>query len=94
MGDKNNLVRVTTTDVLAKTGHGVLKAIYEDTSGDHIFNIYDGVNTCGELLFSVDEDSPNSAHMFSAPYINHPLKTGLFIDALSGTTGSIVIIFE
>jgi hypothetical protein len=94
MGDKNNLSRITTCAVLVKGGHAIIKAIYVDTPGDEIINIYDGINTCGELLFSIDEDQPAAGHLFSAPYINHPCNLGIFVDVLSGTTGSIVIVYE
>ena len=42
MGDKNNLVEVTITDTLAKTGHGILKAAYVTESGDNTWIIRDG----------------------------------------------------
>lgn len=94
MGDKNQLSRVTTTDTIAKTGHGVLKAIYIDTPGDIIFRVYDGITAAGALLFEIDTDSATSGHLFTAPYINHPVNTGIFIDVVSGTTGSLVVIYE
>lgn len=94
MGDKNQLVRVTTNSVTAKTGHGALKAIYIDTPGDIIFNVRDSTADTGDILFSIDTDSATSGHLFTAPYINHPFNTGLRIEVLSGTTGSLVAIFE
>lgn len=36
----------------------------------------------------------NANNHFSAPYINHPVNTGIFIDAVSGTTGTITVIYE
>jgi hypothetical protein len=42
MGDKNQLVEVTTTDVLAKTGHGILKALYVTETGDNTWVVRDG----------------------------------------------------
>jgi len=36
----------------------------------------------------------NANNHFSAPYINHPVKVGIFVDAISGTSGTISIVYE
>jgi hypothetical protein len=94
MGDKNNLLRVTSTSANAKVGHGILKALYVDTPGDIIYNIRDATTDAGDILFQIDLDSATSGHMFTAPYINHPCSVGIRAQVVSGTTGSIVLIYE
>ena len=51
-------------------------------------------NGDGDQLFVIDLDSATSGHMFTAPYINHPVSRGLHILRVSGTTGSIVAVYE
>jgi hypothetical protein len=46
MGDKNNIVEVECTDTVAKTGHGVIKAIYAQP-GDRVWVVRDGVSVGG-----------------------------------------------
>ena len=94
MGDKNNLARITTTSTTVKTGHGILKAIYVDTPGDRVFNIRDSTADTLDILFQIDLGSLTPGFMFSAPYINHPCSIGIRVQEVSGTTGSIVVIFE
>ena len=94
MGDKNNLVRVTCTSITTKTGHGILKAAYVDTPGDIIFRIRDNTADSGDILFEIDTDSATSGHLFNAPYINHPVSLGIRIQVVSGSSGSLVVIYE
>ena len=94
MGDKNQLSRVTTTSTTAKTGHGILKALYVDTPGDIIFNIRDNTGDAGDILFAVDLTDATGGFLFSAPYINHAFSLGLRVQVVSGATGSIVAIYE
>lgn len=90
MGDKNNTSFVTSSNTLAKTGHGVLKAIYQTQTGDRIFSIYDGTSAAGTLIVSTEAGT--GVHLL--PYINHPVKDGLFINVDSGTTGSVLVVYE
>ena len=92
MGDKNQIVAVTDTDTLAKTGHGIIKAIYETTGGDRTWVIRDGTTAGGTALFTITQGTNNR---FEAPYINHPVRDGLFIDnTAAGTGGEILVVFE
>lgn len=90
MGDKNNVSYVTCADVLAKTGHGVIKSVYQATTGDRVFSIYDGTTCSGTLILTTEAGTG----VHTMPYINHPVKDGLFINVDSGTTGSILIVYE
>lgn len=45
MGDKNNIIEVTITDTIVKTGHGILKALYVTVAGDNTWIIRDGVSS-------------------------------------------------
>jgi len=45
----------------------------------------------GALVMTV---TGNANNHFSAPYINHPVNTGIFVDAISGTSGTITIVYE
>lgn len=89
MGDKNQIKAVTGTDVLCKTGHGILKAIYVTDVGDYAFTVRDGTSAAGTALFTMTAESG-----VFLPYINTPFNTGLFIDNTGGANGAILVIFE
>ena len=89
MGDKNNAVEVVGTDVLAKSGHAILKSIYVTTSGDRTYTIRDGTSAAGTAIFTMTANVAGSM-----PYINHPFRDGLFIDNTGGTSGTLLVIFE
>jgi len=93
MGDKNRTVRVEGVSTQAKTGHGILKAIYMPTPGDRIWEIIDGTADCDATLFSIDGVSITQPPL-SLPYINRPVNTGLRIQVVSGATGEILVVFE
>jgi len=89
MGDKNNVVAAT-ADLLVKTGHGIIKAIYVTQAGDRIFTIRDGIAAGGgDALFAID-----TSDLVLMPYINHPVNAGLFADSDAGTTGTLLIVYE
>jgi len=90
MDSKNNTVAVTNTNTIAKTGHGILKAVYITISGNRVFSIYDGTSGSGELLFTIEATTGN--HFLS--YINVPVRDGLFINVDSGTTGNLLVLYE
>lgn len=94
MGDKNQLSRITCTTTQLKTGHGVLKAAYVTTPGDTIYEIIDGTCDGAATLMSIDLTDATGGFLFSAPYINHPVNTGLRVQVVSGTTGELVVIYE
>jgi len=91
MGDKNNIREAAGADVAVKTGHGIIKSIYA-TQGDRTWIVRDGTSAAGALVVTV---STTITSMYSAPYINHPVNTGIFIDnTVAGTVGTIVVIYE
>jgi len=47
MGDKNRVAETSAaTDLLVKTGHGIIKSIYTSQTGDRIWTIRNGVAAC------------------------------------------------
>lgn len=91
MGDKNQIIEVTCSDTLVKTGHAVIKAIYAQP-GDRAWIIRDGTTVAGAVVMTI---TANANNHFEAPYINHPVRDGLFIDnTTSGTTGTLVVVYE
>ena len=93
MADKNNLVEVAGSDVLAKTGHGIIKAIYVNPT-DRTWIIRDGTSVSGTALFTVGSAAAANGPI-SMPYINHPCSDGIFVDnTTAGTVGTLVIVFE
>ena len=91
MGDKNNIIEVGSGDTLVKTGHAIIKAIYAQP-GDRTWVIRDGTSAAGTLVMTVVNDANNH---FEAPYINHPVKNGIFVDnTVAGTGGTIVVVYE
>jgi len=91
MGDKNNLAEAAGSDLLVKTGHGIIKSIYA-TQGDRTWIIRDGTTAGGTALITV---STTITSMYSAPYVNHPVNGGIFIDnTVAGALGTIVVIYE
>jgi len=94
MGDKNNVGRVTCADVQLKIGHGILKAVYVATPGDTIFEVIDGIADCGPTIMSIDLVDATSGFQFLAPYINHPVNTGLRVQVVSGTSGELIVVYE
>jgi len=91
MGDKNNISETDATDLLVKTGHGILKAIYVQP-GDRTWIIRDGTSAAGTAVMTVVANANNH---FEAPYINHPMNSGIFIDnTVAGASGTIVLVFE
>ena len=88
VGATSQLAVVNSATVQAKTGHGLVKAIYTTTAGDRVFSIID--NTAGSVAkFSFKADAGNSAAI-----INTPFKTGIRVVVASGTTGEIVVLYE
>ena len=93
MGDKNNLTEVLGSDLLIKTGHGIIKSIY-CTPGDRTWILRDGVTVGGVALFTIAMGAVGNGTL-SMPYINHPCRDGIFVDnTAAGTLGSLIIIWE
>ena len=90
---KNNIATATSSDVLAKTGHGVLKAVYTSPN-DRAWVIRDGTGVGGTAIMTITSGAAGNGG-YSAPYLNRPFKTGLFIDnTTAGTVGEIHVVFE
>ena len=93
MGDKNNVVEVTAGDLLVKSGHAILKAVYMTEPGDNQWEIVDGTDGTGVTIFTVDGQAAANG-LVLMPYINHPMNTGIFIDHISGTLGRLLVVYE
>jgi len=94
MGDKNNVAETCgATDLLVKTGHGIIKAIYMTQPGDNVWEVVDGTDGTGETMFIISGIAAANG-LFLAPYINHPVSTGIFIDHTGGTGGKLLIVYE
>lgn len=94
MGDKNNVIETCgTCDLLVRTGHGVLKAVYMTQPGDNVWEIVDGTDGTGVTLFIVSGLAAVNGPVLM-PYINHPMNTGIFIDHTGGTGGKLLIVYE
>jgi hypothetical protein len=93
MGDKNNTVRITCTSTQVKTGHAVLKAVYVTVPGDSIYEIIDGTCDAHTTVVNLDLTSATFAPILM-PYINHPIRDGLRVQVVSGTTGEILVVYE
>lgn len=94
MGDKNRTAEIAATDTLVKTGHGILKAVYTPSVGDRTWVIRDGTDATGTVILTVLQGAAANGH-FSAPYVNTPFATGLFVDnTAAGAAGTVLIIFE
>ena len=93
MGDKNQTVRVTSTSTQAKTGHAQLKAAYITVPGDRIFEIIDGTGDGDTTIVNVDATSATFSPILM-PYINTPMRDGLRVQVVSGTTGELLVVFE
>lgn len=93
MGDKNNVATALGADLLVKTGHGVIKAVYA-TSGDRTWVIRDGTSAAGAEVFTIVLNALANGPVLM-PYINHPVADGIFIDnTAAGVTGQIIVVFE